>query len=1683
MEDFMFTSFNSNSVASAVVVALLMLWLGVSSPAQSIARPERGDNTSATYEETNVDRVDLRNGNLSLAIPLASLPKMSGGKLGYTLVAYYNSKLWDSSLREEFRPGAPDSEESGPPVFYVAEVPRPSLVGGWRVGEKYEIRSEIASDDFVRSSIHSSATDPDYAEINNHLWHKTVLIAPDGARHELRPFGLPTFQGSSDFYRGYYKDSPTLVGRPIDYYSFDGTFLRVRIFPNGDDLAWRILQPDGVMIEGFQDGRQRISDTNGNAILIFDESETRVFREERTGREIILRRTAPEVWDVFYRTVGGGHANVRIHFNQFSVSKLFGIDIPSSDGEPNGGCTIHERVSADFRGIALIELPQTEAGVPAPRYRFTYNHGSPVLVSYLPGCSAVEPAYADISEGAGELKSMISPTGVHHRYRYHLDGWTKTGENENTVIAANTLSHRAVQDKESLVEWTYSFGIDNSAITSPDGTVSLIERYPSSLTSHGDDSSGMSGLVYRETTGNLLMIERRWKRLVFSGANDRTAGRLLVFNPVVAEEYKTVYSSTGNPAKTSATFFEHDFNGNVLSTTVYDWFDTELLERDSFGIPLGLPENAKAISQTEWEYHHSPTASDVHSVYHSNPSRILSSISRIASGRLIEEFAYDGADYSLPPEQGNITAKRAWLDTDSAWLEERFEYDELGNLVIRVNPAGLITNYAYEDEARASPTTVTRTKAGAAIVFSESFTFDHHTGLVRSATDANGNISHVDYHNPLLGASDPHGRPGTEFKPTVTVRGQRMTHGTYHLYEDSLNRITTHSDVGIQGDRGRKLRHTKDGLGRTVLLERNENGSDQFSIAARVAYSADGRVVFSENPRRTGEKAPTDGWTRITSDALGRTTSISSFSGGRIPDLKATNTGWSGDLRYVYEGDMVTIFDQEEKWTRRHTDPTGRLVRVDEPSTELISDENTNATQYEYDSSGNLVRIIQGSQTREFVYDSLSRLISESSPESATSAYRYDEIGNRIEKVDASGTRTAYKYDGFGRLSKVTYAHGHMIAPTSEVDYRYDDPAVPNSFGRLTAVTSRHGSRHITGYDETGRLLGETLSIGLTEFPLQYRYALGGNLISTLLPSGRSIDTEIDGAGETRTLSTLRGNDSRRMELATSIGFHPNGALARFRHGNSLWEDHQLNARLQPTVLSVGRTEESPALFKIENHFTNADRSRKRTNNGNIHRQTISDSHGEVTHRLEYDSLNRIVAFRQEKMGRADHGETFTYDRNGNPRVQEKPKGFEGSSSSGTFNQEGVRARSDEIRDIVGNLVSFGEGGSNIFDAENRLVESRLADGSRIATYDYDGEGRRVSKTVFVNDQPWSKTVFIHDAAGRAVAEYSTRPSSEFRNRRLFLTSDHVGSVRLVTDMNGSIISRHDYNPFGKETTNRRDTSDMTRFAGHEKDEETGYFHAEARTLSPSSQRFLSADPITIKPDRLQDPQRLNRFSYVRNSPLRFSDPTGEDLHIKITNIVVGYQYLVDVSSGKRVRTEVMSYRVIVTNDSGTRRIFELTRGSSHGKRGDYGRLQEAPPGEYTGKVRRDGRRGFRIELTEPGQPDGQLTTPDSIRNRGNIQLHRNGLYVEGCMTFPVSDYERFEETITAMIQQDRLGGFGTKIFVSLIPRNARDGAGDLFPGDSGIDSTDMLGDRDGTASRTKAIFDRVVPASPKRLQ
>ena len=110
-----------------------------------------------------------------------------------------------------------------------------------------------------------------------------------------------------------------------------------------------------------------------------------------------------------------------------------------------------------------------------------------------------------------------------------------------------------------------------------------------------------------------------------------------------------------------------------------------------------------------------------------------------------------------------------------------------------------------------------------------------------------------------------------------------------------------------------------------------------------------------------------------------------------------------------------------------------------------------------------------------------------------------------------------------------------------------------------------------------------------------------------------------------------------------------------------------------------------------------------------------------------------------------------------------------------------------------------------------------------------------------------------------------------------YTLKDHLGSASVVTDSSGNTVGEARYYPYGETrlTTGTMYTDQL--FTGQREMVGLGIYHYNARFYSPKLGRFLSAD--TIVPNAA-NPQNLNRFSYVGNNPIRYTDPTGHMISV-----------------------------------------------------------------------------------------------------------------------------------------------------------------------------------------------------------
>jgi len=169
----------------------------------------------------------------------------------------------------------------------------------------------------------------------------------------------------------------------------------------------------------------------------------------------------------------------------------------------------------------------------------------------------------------------------------------------------------------------------------------------------------------------------------------------------------------------------------------------------------------------------------------------------------------------------------------------------------------------------------------------------------------------------------------------------------------------------------------------------------------------------------------------------------------------------------------------------------------------------------------------------------------------------------------------------------------------------------------------------------------------------------------------------------------------------------------------------------------------------------------------------------------------------------------------------------------------------------------------------------------------YDYTGMRVKK-----DAPTGMTLFpfkgYEIAPDGTITKFirlgietlaSKKRTTSGATSQFFYHNDHLGGVNVITDGSGARCQLNEYDPWGGDsrsegpTPGSPATCDPThRFTGQELDPESGLYYYGGRYYDQEISRFISPDPYIQAPD---DPQNLNRYSYVLNNPQGYVDPTG----------------------------------------------------------------------------------------------------------------------------------------------------------------------------------------------------------------
>lgn len=187
--------------------------------------------------------------------------------------------------------------------------------------------------------------------------------------------------------------------------------------------------------------------------------------------------------------------------------------------------------------------------------------------------------------------------------------------------------------------------------------------------------------------------------------------------------------------------------------------------------------------------------------------------------------------------------------------------------------------------------------------------------------------------------------------------------------------------------------------------------------------------------------------------------------------------------------------------------------------------------------------------------------------------------------------------------------------------------------------------------------------------------------------------------------------------------------------------------------------------------------------------------------------------------------------------------------------------------------ASAGQGSIEFgYDADGNLIREVINPGTP--------DEQRITYTVDkISDPP---VIFAESVNGRLTRSYHWEFGNELQGFTDHLPDgtsvtriaqlDGQGSIRALTDRNGTVTDTFEYNAAGEVVSRTGSTDLRFLFRGEHMNRKTGWYHLRARWMDPKAGRFVSQDPF---PGFRRDPQSQHKYTYAHNDPVNRSDPSG----------------------------------------------------------------------------------------------------------------------------------------------------------------------------------------------------------------
>ncbi len=584
----------------------------------------------------------------------------------------------------------------------------------------------------------------------------------------------------------------------------------------------------------------------------------------------------------------------------------------------------------------------------------------------------------------------------------------------------------------------------------------------------------------------------------------------------------------------------------------------------------------------------------------------------------------------------------------------------------------------------------------------------------------------------------------------------------------------------------------------------------------------------------------------------GQTTSVSTpyFSGGTAYNTVFTydNFGRISEENYANNTKKLT-----HAYSARQLITTNSSASPSQSETKLfddmgnpvkVKDSNNNELRYSYNSTGQVDTIytLDGTVTTQF--DSYGRPVTVNDPDAGTVTYTYYATGE-IKSQVKNGKTTSFTYNRNGQLKTMTESEGTTI-------YNYNATT-----GLLLSIDGINNIDASFGYDALGRMNSRTETIDGVNYTFAYQYADNntGRLSKTTYPGNFAVTYNYSN-GYLWEIRNYSGNGLIWQLQETS----PLNQVQKYKHGNNLVTTNTYDyktgmiGQIQTGTLQDWQYNFNPATGNL-----NWRRDNKRT----------------LQENFAYDNLNRLrsITFGSNTVN-------IGIDNNGNVTAKD---------DLGTYEYDAVQPHA--VSAVIPSGTYAPENHTATYTSFDKL--KTLVQGTKNLgiTYGYD-HGRR--KSVYTEGSTTKTKLFIPGGYEKITQGATTKefyyigtPAGltavyekvNSSGAMYYLHPDYLGSVHLITNSAGATVQELGFDAWGSQ----RNATNWTYaslpapkfdrgYTGHEHLPGFELVNMNGRMYDPVVGRFLSPDPILQSPGNLQN---YNRYSYVLNNPLKYTDPSG----------------------------------------------------------------------------------------------------------------------------------------------------------------------------------------------------------------